>query len=450
MTRIQAFDAGACTRCGTCLQQCPVLRYAAEEAKAEIQKLIARQPSSVLARCNSCFSCNLYCEQHANPYQLILENWNALYQARKAPPLYKFVCPTEEPNIWQLLNAFLSPAERRWVKAWMDYEPKPGDTVLLVGNYTHLFPFIIGGSKLLRGFKLVDRIDQWEGGAYLYQGGYLDVVRLIARNAETDFKRWKPKKIVPFLDAVHYIFTEVHPKEMGVRHEHEFENFNKWLLSEVESGRLNLPNKLGIKVTVHDNCYSKVMAGEAWDVTRKILKKCGCHVVEMEHHKRDSLCCGFGAGASWVKNMSIPFDILYEGRKKFKEAMATGADGLVSYCGGCIYLLWAAKELFDVDIDVYHVFEIVRMAAGEKLDYPRQHEKRAWDIIAIITYQLAVSLLQRPFPITKLSYDKERSTFTPRNVFALKAIRLLFNSGLVRGVYRKMFSVLMNLLKTRK
>nr|MDO8119011.1 hypothetical protein [Candidatus Sigynarchaeota archaeon] len=146
----------------------------------------------------------------------------------------------------------------------------------------------------------------------------------------------------------------------------------------------------------------------------------------------------------------IPFDILYEGRKKFKEAMATGADGLVSYCGGCIYLLWAAKELFDVDIDVYHVFEIVRMAAGEKLDYPRQHEKRAWDIIAIITYQLAVSLLQRPFPITKLSYDKERSTFTPRNVFALKAIRLLFNSGLVRGVYRKMFSVLMNLLKTRK
>jgi len=51
--------------------------------------------------------------------------------------------------------------------------PKPNDVVLLVGSYTHLFPFIIGGSKLLSYFKPIDRIDQWEGGAYLYQGGYL-------------------------------------------------------------------------------------------------------------------------------------------------------------------------------------------------------------------------------------------------------------------------------------
>ncbi len=347
--RIQAFNEDACTRCGDCFHECPVLHFSIEDAKLEIQKLIKKEYSIVLARCNSCFSCNLFCKQHANPYQLILENWNALYKNRKAPPLYKFVCPTEEPNIWQLLNVFLSPEEQRWVTRWMDYVPKPGDTILLVGNFTHLFPFIIGGSKLLEHFKLVDRIDQWEGGAYLYQGGYLDVVERIARNVEQDFARWKPTKIVTFLDAVHYIFTEVHPKELGVYHDYAIESFNKWLLEEIESGRVQLHNKLSLKVTVHDNCYSKVMDGDIWDVARNILKKCNCEIIEMKHSKRDSLCCGFGAGASWVKNISIPFDILSEGRKKFKEAMDTGADGLVSYCGGCIYLLWAAKELFNVD-----------------------------------------------------------------------------------------------------
>ena len=146
--------------------------------------------------------------------------------------MYKFVCPTEEPNIWQLLNLFLSPKEKKWIDGWMNYEPKPGDTILLLGNYTHLFPFIVGGSKLLENFKPVDRIDQWEGGAYLYQGGYLDVVKRIAKKTKRDFDGWNVKKVVTFLDAVQYIFTEVHPKEMGVTHDQEFLNFNQWLLGE--------------------------------------------------------------------------------------------------------------------------------------------------------------------------------------------------------------------------
>ena len=95
----------------------------------------------MLSKCNTCFSCNLYCPQNANPYQLILERWNDLYKKRGAPPLYKFVCPTEIPNIWQLLNLFLSDLEQKWIFDWMNYSPKPEDTILIIGNYTHLFPW---------------------------------------------------------------------------------------------------------------------------------------------------------------------------------------------------------------------------------------------------------------------------------------------------------------------
>ncbi|GAH85383.1 unnamed protein product, partial [marine sediment metagenome] len=116
---------------------------------------------------------------------------------------------------------------------------------------------------------------------------------------------------------------------------------------------------------------------------RTILEKCGCKILEMKHIKKDSLCCGFGAGASWVKNMSLPFDMISEGVKKFNEAEETGAKALITYCGGCLYLMWATKELLRSKIDLYHIIEIVRMSMGEELNYPKDNIKRAW-ILSIV------------------------------------------------------------------
>jgi Fe-S oxidoreductase len=448
--RISGFREDLCTLCGECLHLCPVLQLPTEIAKEEIKNLIEGKESKyALNKCNTCFSCNLYCPQKANPYNLILERWNELYRNRAAPPLYRFVCPTEENNIWQLLNVFMSNQERRWIHKWITYIPKPGDIVLLIGNYTHLFPFILGGSRLLDYFKPIDRIDQWEGGAYLYQGGYLDVVQKIAQRTKKDFDEWGVEKVVACLDAVEYIFKEVHPKEMGVEYSQEFINFNHWLLDHIDSGKVILENKLNMSVTVHDNCYSKSLTDTYWNVPREILEKCGCKIIEMKHNRKDSLCCGFGAGASWVKNISIIFDIMSEGFKKFREAEETGAKALISYCGGCVYLLWATKELKRSKIDIFHVIEVVRMAMGEKLNYPQDHKKRAWDIIAIMTYSLLLSIVNKNFYITKITYDKHLSSFKPSKKRLLKLIRYTFNLSIIRYIFSKVFLILMKLLKTR-
>jgi len=450
LKRLSGFREDLCNLCGECLHLCPVLKLPIEEAKEEIKNLIQKKESKyALTKCNTCFSCNLYCPQNANPYNLILERWNDLYKKRAAPSLYRFVCPTEQNNIWQLLNIFLSNQERRWISKWFNYIPKPNDTPLLIGSYTQLFPFIIGGSKLLDYFKPIDRIDQWEGGAYLYQGGYLDVVQRIAQRTKNDFDNWGVKKIVTCLDAVEYVFREVHPKEMGVVHTQEFVNFNQWLSDNINSGEIQLKNQLNMKVTVHDNCYSKTSGGAYWETPREILKKCGCRIIEMKHNRKDSLCCGFGAGASWVKNFSIIFDIMSEGFKKFKEAEETGAKALISYCGGCIYLLWATKELKRSKLDIFHVIEIARLAMGEKLNYPKDHQKRAWDIIAIMTYSLLLSVVRKNFFISKITYDKELSTFKPKKYRLLKLIRYTFNLLIIRYIFSRFFLILMKILKTR-
>ncbi|TXT59857.1 MAG: hypothetical protein BAJALOKI2v1_160029 [Promethearchaeota archaeon] len=439
-----------CDLCGICLHKCPVLRLPIEEAKEEIKRLIEGKKSKyALSKCNTCFSCNLYCPNDANPYQLILERWNDSYKEKGAPPLYRFVCPTETPNIWQLLNLFLSDQEKKWIFDWVTHIPKKTEKILIIGNYTHLFPFIIGGSKLLDYFTPISRIDQWEGGAYLYQGGYLNVVQEIAERCQQDFNDWGVEDITHILDAVEYIFSEVHPNEMNTTHSQEFDNLNGWLLEKIDEGELKLKEKLNLSVTVHDNCYSKSLEGRYWDDPRKILKLCGCKILEMEHIKEDSLCCGFGAGASWVNNFSIPFDIISEGTKKFKEAIKTGAKALITYCTGCYYLLWATKEIMNYDIEVFHLIEIVRMAMGEKLDYPYLHKKRAWDIIAIITYQLIKSLFHRNFYIKNITYDKKMSTFIPKSHILLRIIRKILDFSIGKRAYSKIFQLSLPFIKTR-
>lgn len=444
------FKKENCDFCGQCLHRCPVLRLPIEEAGKEIRRLVdGKESMHVLKKCNTCLSCNLYCPTGANPYQLILERWNDLYAKRSAPPLYRFVCPTETPNIWQTLNIFLSDQERQWVQSWISHVPRPGENILLIGSYTHLFPFVIGGSALLDSFTPVSRVDQWEGGAYLYQGGYLDLVQRIAERCKIDFETWGSTTITHTLDAVEYIFSEVHPKEMGVRHTVQFINFNQWMLDSIRSGDIILKKKLDLSVTLHDNCYSKARQGVYWETPRDLIKACGCELIEMAHIREDSLCCGFGAGASWVKNYAMPFDIIYEGAKKFKEAEATGAQALVSYCGGCLYLLWATRELIGSNMDVYHIIEIVRMAMGERLDYPQDHVRRAWDIIAIITYQLMRSMFQKNFVINEITYDKEMTTFKPKKYPLLRFIRWCFRSSMVRKIYAALFRRLMPLVTTR-
>ncbi|MHA1611835.1 MAG: (Fe-S)-binding protein [Promethearchaeota archaeon] len=449
--RVLSFREDLCTVCGECFHQCQVMHLPLDIAKKEMQKLIAGVPTEyVLTNCNTCLACNLSCPQQANPYQLILERWNDKYKKGGAPPLYGFVCPTRDDNMWQILNIFLSNQEQRWIYRWMRTVPKPNDTVLLIGNFTHLFPFIIGGSALLDHFTPLDRIDQWEGGAYLYQGGYLDVVQKIARRTKLDFDGWGVKNVVTLLDAVSYFFTEIHPKEMGVTHDQNFSNFHTWLLDKLGTGEILLPNQLDLTITLHDNCYSKALGSASWDPPRQILEKCGCKIIEMKHIKKESLCCGFGAGASWVRNISIPFDMIYESAKKIKEAEETGAKALVSYCGGCVYLLWATRELLRSKIDIYHIVEVVRMSMGEKLNYPSDHVGRAWDIIALITYSLILSLVKRNFYISNITYDKSMSTYQPKRYGLLKVIRYMFNIPIIRHAYSKLFQFLVPFMKTRK
>jgi len=443
----EVFNTEACTLCGDCFNKCPELNLPLDLAKKEIANLInGKTDGHVLAHCTTCFSCNHYCPHDCKPYQLILERWNGLYNKRGAPPIYRFVCPTMESNIWQMLDALMKPEEMEWTRDWISREPK-GD-VLLIGNYVHLLPFVVGKSRLLDLITPIDLIDHWECGAYLYQGGYLDVVKNIAEKCRADFNKWDVKTVIPMIDAVHWMMTNVIPNEMNVNLDIEIENFHQWFLDKIDAGDIELTKNLGLRVTVHDNCYSKGGGDPYWDRPRRLLKLAGCEIIEMEHIREDALCCGFGAGASWVRPIAILYDIMAVAKKKFEEAEATSAEAMVSYCGGCLYLLWTAKVLFESKIDVYHLVEIQRMAMGETINYPKDHYKRAWDLIAIITYHSIMSLWGKPFMIDEGSLNNY--PLAPKKFLLLKVLRKLLDISIVQTLFKKGFQIMVPILKSKR
>lgn len=83
-------------------------------------------------------------------------------------------------------------------------------------------------------------------------------------------------------------------------------------------------------VTYHDPCHLG-RGLESFDGTRDLLKGLGSKWVEMEHHHRESLCCGAGGG---VRGFYPKFSREIA-RRRVKEAEEVKADILLTDCLSC-------------------------------------------------------------------------------------------------------------------
>lgn len=92
--------------------------------------------------------------------------------------------------------------------------------------------------------------------------------------------------------------------------------------------------KLGIKATYHDPCdMSRVL--NIIKEPREILKKIGVELIEMEKNGKASYCCG-GGGGILMSDAELSDKI---GKTRIKQAIATGAEMLVTPCPTCEQVL---------------------------------------------------------------------------------------------------------------
>ncbi len=443
------FQPDRCDRCGLCLVGCPELSMEQTAARLAITELIeggrGKGARAVLSKCSSCFTCNTICPTGADPYYLVLARWGELYADRGAPPIYRFVCPNQTDNIWSNLSSLASEEEKALFRRWHDNLKHPSKRQLVLGNYAHLFPHI-ADSPLFADFAITDPVGHWECGAYLTQAGYLSEVEAIARMVRDDLEGQAGREIFFLTDSVFLLLSRLLPEHFGISYAPRVKSFTMWLARSLAEGRIALKEPVNMTLAIHDNCYAKAWGDPLYDAAREVLTRTGARVVELPHNRDGSYCCGFGRGAADIPKHAVPFEIMKGALRKIREAQEAGAEGLVTYCTGCMYLLWAARELGASSIGIYHLVEPVTMAMGAYRygDFTRQRE-RAWDIIALITLAYTKSLFQRRFAIGEPADIRYRPDEVPRNA-VLKTIRRLLSSRATRGAYGAFFRTGVKLL----
>lgn len=125
------------------------------------------------------------------------------------------------------------------------------------------------------------------------------------------------------------------------------------------TGRLKLTGNIDKKVIYHDPCYLGRING-VYDAPRKLLSAIpGLTLMEFERNRSESICCGGGGGRLWMETpVEERFAVL-----KLKEAVAKGADMVVTACPYCIAMFEDARTAMNIqDITVADVTEVLAQA----------------------------------------------------------------------------------------
>jgi Fe-S oxidoreductase len=93
-----------------------------------------------------------------------------------------------------------------------------------------------------------------------------------------------------------------------------------------------LHKKLNYVITYHDSCCLGRHNG-FYEEPRALLQAIpGVKLVEMVHHRENSLCCGGGGGGMWLDAYYKSKGLERLSERRVKEAIATGADVLAVSC----------------------------------------------------------------------------------------------------------------------
>jgi Fe-S oxidoreductase/nitrate reductase gamma subunit len=150
------------------------------------------------------------------------------------------------------------------------------------------------------------------------------------QNIET-LKRHNVKKIITACPHCFHTLKYEYPQFGG---NFEVVHHTEFLLQLVEEGRLKLTNEVKAIVAYQDPCYLG-RYHDIYDAPRKLAAAVpGVELVEMAHCGANAICCGAGGGRMWMEEEPEQ----RVNRLRAKEAVATGADTVLTACPFCLQM----------------------------------------------------------------------------------------------------------------
>jgi len=347
------FNQETCKRCGTCLTLCPFLEMPKDEAKAEVNQMIEKLESKVVARnCTGCSYCDTICPTQSNPSEL---RKKILLKKTRTKGVSCLSLITEEVP-FNLMSIGLEFEKEDKLEALNAFStPDSNGTVFYLGCSLSYIYTDLARTKLLKDLPVI-------GGMKYCCGGYVnnlfgrEEAEIKGKQLLKALKQIGVERMVTFCPGCDRMIGRVYPEILP-----EFDiktiNIVDYLLEQHQSLQIEFIQTIDKKVTFHDSCAWRKLGPEIYENPRQLLKIMGAEVVEMKHNRRESMCCGSPLAG---RNPQLASQIA---EKRVLEAKETGADTIVVSCTGCFALSEKAAEH---GLEIYNITELAQIAIGEK------------------------------------------------------------------------------------
>jgi heterodisulfide reductase subunit D len=310
--------------------------------------------------CTDCQSCRLSCPGGVRTDEIFATAREVIADSEFFPPTLAEL----EERVRTTHNISGESGENRLL--WTEnLEVKPeglvgkesAEVVLFTGCVSALYPMAYGILQDLVEILQAAEVDfttlgpeEWCCGYPLLSAG-LPVSELISHNLDR-IKALGPKTLVTTCPSCYHMWKHYYPPDFfRILHSTEF------LAELVEAGRAPL-RTLTMSVTYHDPC-DLGRKSEIYDAPRRIIRAIpGLEFVEMEDHGENAVCCG-GGGNLETLDAELSREVA---KLRLEQALAVGAEVIVSACQQCERTLTMAARREKVRIRVMDIVQLLRKA----------------------------------------------------------------------------------------
>ncbi|NVM03404.1 MAG: (Fe-S)-binding protein [Candidatus Helarchaeota archaeon] len=379
-----------CTKCGTCLNKCPILELDIEEAKVEIERAInynkgdlSQIPEKIMSKCCSCWSCYSLCPQDAHPTELFIDIFHDRYIRNNGMnPLMRMVLSGHPENLYSLLHESknFTKSELEAINNWKVENLSSTKEILLMGCGSEFVPYLFENSKLLAPFKGKIGGKDFCCAGMDYQMGLVESAESVLERTYKSLKWLGVEKIYTWCTGCYGQF-----KETALEYEPGFKDFEiqhilEYFKKKFDKGEWVVTNPLNdLTVTVHDTCFGKLLGRsgvEVHDLVRDLIRITGANIVEMTHNRKTAMCCGL-ASISSSNDISSVQKIYRKRIKEANEALnynpkepeSVKNKALILYCSACTGTMITMGNMSKKDTKyappMWQLFELIEKSLGE-------------------------------------------------------------------------------------
>lgn len=328
-----------CTACYICVNECLFLMRARKTPR-EISEGILGDIDSTRSYVFSCFLCKLctsVCPQRIDVAQMFLEARSSLASSVTSLNPYIKLLLCDEPS--SLINIYKERKRADYYKAQITesfrYAFLPGCSMIYfspksISKIHGMLSEVLGDvgildvccGKPMHDLGLRDRAMKW-----------------LVDNVIGELNRYKCSIVIVACPNCYYYLKSLLPRQFEVATVYDM--LGREFADEVKD----------LTVTIHDSCPDRFDGIFAKKV-REMLAR--CIIVEMEHSKSRTMCCGAGGLVAYT-NPSLSLSLA---SSRIQEALSTRAEVLITYCYTCTGMLSSlqppmkVKHILDLSLKV--------------------------------------------------------------------------------------------------